>query len=141
MNYKLFLDDIRNPIDCSSYMHKRIGRANSLYLEQDWIIVKNYDEFVDTINTLGLPQLVSFDHDLADEHYDLDKMDNQEEYSKLYETFQEKTGYDCLKWMVDYHMENDPQLETFPVWLIHTMNPSGYQNIKQYIQNYLKTLK
>ena len=140
MNYKLFLDDVREPAECASYMHKRIGKANPIYLEE-WIIVRNYDEFVDTIITLGLPEVVSFDHDLADEHYDVEKMDNIEEYSKLYEIFQEKTGYDCVKWLVDYHIENEPKLETFPVWLIHTMNPAGYENIKQYIQNYLKTLK
>jgi len=140
MSYKLFLDDVREPVECASYMHKRIGKANPIYLEE-WVIARNYDEFVDIITTLGLPDVVSFDHDLADEHYDLEKMNNKEEYSKLYESFQEKTGYDAVKWLVDYHMENFNTRITFPVWLIHTMNPSGYENIKSYILNYTKTLK
>lgn len=69
MSYKLFLDDIRNPTECSLYMYKRIGKENLSYLDEDWVVVRNYSEFIGAIFDRGLPNLVSFDHDLAHEHY------------------------------------------------------------------------
>jgi hypothetical protein len=67
---KLFLDDIRNPEDCIHYMHKRIGSFNPIYLAEDWIIARNYDDFVRIITASNhIITHVSFDHDLAIEHY------------------------------------------------------------------------
>ena len=43
---KLFLDDIRKPPDV------------------DWFIVRNYNQFIDWIDKNGLPDIISFDHDL-----------------------------------------------------------------------------
>ena len=65
----LFLDDFRKPHDCMSYMPHRIGTSAAIYTQLDWEIVINYDEFVEWIKTNGIPEIVSFDHDLADEHY------------------------------------------------------------------------
>ena len=49
-NLKLYLDDIRKPTDSK------------------WIVVKNFDEFVDTITKHGLKNFstISLDHDLED---------------------------------------------------------------------------
>lgn len=137
MSYKLFLDDVRDPNECVKYMHKRIGNQNTIYLEDDWVIAKDYNEFVKTIKENGWPDVVSFDHDLADEHYDIGKMDDETEYNALYNGFEEKTGYDAVIWLCGYHEED---LEPFPQCFIHTQNPVGYQNIKSYIENYLKQL-
>ena len=41
--YNLFLDDYRIPLDCLEYT------GNIIYATYKWIVVKNYDEFVDTI--------------------------------------------------------------------------------------------
>lgn len=68
MSYRLFLDDIRNPKDCVDHMRSRIGKWNAVYLEQ-WEIARNYEEFVNLIKSKGIPNIVSFDHDLAKEHY------------------------------------------------------------------------
>ena len=45
---KIYLDDNRTPID------------------DDWIVVRNYDQFVEKINEIGLENinLISLDHDL-----------------------------------------------------------------------------
>lgn len=45
---KLFLDDIRQPQACVNYMSFCIGSLSSVYLE-DWMIVKNYQEFIDAV--------------------------------------------------------------------------------------------
>lgn len=125
---KIFLDDIRNPVDCLGYMHTRIGAANPIYLEE-WVIVRNYEEFAEAIDE-HYPYIshVSFDHDLADEHYlDVSLWDKEGEYEKLYPSFKEKTGLDCARFLKEYYIkENDRDL---PIMYVHSMNPVGTQNI------------
>lgn len=121
--YNLFLDDFRMPEDAFHYT------KFSVYLKEDWVIVRNYDEFVLCIKKNGLPTLVSFDHDLADIHYD--------NTSSIidYDSYTEKTGYSCVLWLIDYCMDNKEQ---FPKYLIHSMNTVGEENIRKLINNYLK---
>jgi hypothetical protein len=116
---RLFLDDVRDPKDCVSYT------KNKIY-NQDWDVVRSYDEFVDYIKTNGVPDEISFDHDLADEHYDPDMYVSSDQYSKKHETFKEKTGYDCAKWLAEYCISNGiPLSECY----VHSMNPVGRDNI------------
>jgi hypothetical protein len=110
----LFLDDVRQPIHTYHYT------LNKSYL-MDWDVVTNYDEFVKYVTENGIPEVISFDHDLADEHYTPEK--NIE-----YDKFKEKTGYDCAKWLADYCIDNNLE---FPGYvLIHSMNPYGSMNIE-----------
>lgn len=126
--YNLYLDDVRKPSASFDYT------KNKIYIDLNWVVVKDFDEFVKYVNENGLPEIVSFDHDLADEHYHKD-MYKGSEYNKLYDKFEEKTGYDCVKWMVDYCIDNGKK---FPKWYLHTMNPAGRMNMESYIKNYLK---
>ncbi len=105
--YKIFLDDVRMPVG------------------DDWHIVRNYDEFVHAIKTYGIPKYISFDHDLAFEHY----ADMQS---------QEKTGYDCAKFLVDFCMDRKLQL---PDYGVHSMNPVGKANILHLLKNAEKYLQ
>ncbi len=127
---KIFLDDVRNPEDCLGYMYQRIGKDNFLYL-QDWTIARDYEAFKLLVKACYEKFItithISFDHDLADEHYN-PVMDNPEEYNKL--QFKEKTGYDCAKWFLEYYEgfgDNPPV--PFPTLFVHSMNPVGTQNI------------
>ena len=64
MNNKwLFLDDFRDPADAFNYTKE------SMFLKEQWDIVRNYEEFVNYITNNGVPYFISFDHDLADSHY------------------------------------------------------------------------
>jgi len=128
--WNLFLDDFRHPYDCIAYMQNK-----RIYSQLDWTIARNYKEFITLIEERGLPELISFDHDLAQEHYDPIMYDGVEDYSKLYETFEEKTGFECAKWLVDYCMDNSLGLPEFE---IHSMNPAGGENIRQYLLNFKK---
>lgn len=127
---KLFLDDYRNPKDCVTYMHSRIGVDNPIYLE-DWEIVHNYDEFVKFVKeNAGIISHVSFDHDLADEHYTPEEYWEPIEASAKWQSeqrYKEKTGYDAAKWLKQYYEEN---MLPLPIIYIHSMNPVGCQNIK-----------
>lgn len=131
--YNLFLDDERVPFSDSGKQNAYSYMKNEAYVELEWVIVKSYDEFVKQIETNGLPEVVSFDHDLADEHY----LQYQKHRGKGfdYDEVKEKTGYHCAKWMTQYCVDNKKK---FPKWFIHTMNPNGWENIKGEILSYLK---
>jgi hypothetical protein len=126
--YNLYLDDVRIPAASFDYT------KNKIYTDLEWVIVRSYEEFVKYITANGLPETVSFDHDLADEHYTNDMYKGAEVYNKHYDKFEEKTGYDCVKWLCDYCIDNGKE---FPKWYLHTMNPVGKENMKMYILSYL----
>jgi len=128
MSYNLYLDDFRVPIDSSYYL------GNPIYTNVEWEVVRNYDEFVKIIEEKGLPEIISFDHDLADTHYE-----HQEHLdSDAYDMMQEKTGYHCAKWLIYYCIDNKKELPA--TILIHSMNPAGSLNIKSLFKSYLKSL-
>jgi hypothetical protein len=136
---KLFLDDIRIPKDAIGLVPSAM---NQFYWENDWNVVRNYDEFCDYIQKYGSPDFVSFDHDLADDHYN--DLFSDENWSKndtdivlKYDDYKEKTGYECAKWLVDYCLENGLQL---PDYAVHSANPVGKKNIESYLLNAKKHL-
>ena len=129
---KIFLDDIRQPNDCIQYMHKRIGALNPIYLKE-WMVVRNYEEFVSAVTEhIDIITHISSDHDLSDEHYDPAMYQGETEYNELYNQFTEKTGYECAKWMKEFYKEKNKQL---PVMFVHSMNPTGTQNIINVFKN------
>lgn len=138
MSYKLFLDDYRLPIDCISYMYRRIGNKNVMYLRTDWNIVKNYKEFTDCILKNGIPELISFDHDLAEEHYCPPEWYASYDDWHSHAQFIEKTGADCAKWLVEHCNKNKLPL---PNCVIHSMNPVGSENIENILKHRHENLK
>lgn len=118
--YLLWLDDYRNPfIDYEGRVPKNE--------EFDGIIwVLNYSEFTRYILYNGVPHVISFDHDLADEHYDT---------SKPISEYREKTGNDCLRWLIEYCMNNKILL---PKIYFHTANPVGKENMQSVLNSYNK---
>ena len=113
--YKLFLDDLKNPQDIYTCF------KNPIYLE-DWIIVRTYQQFQTAVTKFGVPDIVSFDNDISD----FDENNN------------EKTGYDCVKWLCNYCQDRSIK---FPRWFIHSENNVGTVNINSYILNYIKNVE
>jgi hypothetical protein len=123
----IFLDDIRSPQECASYMDKRIGKLNPIYTKGGWYIVRNYEEFQDSIiKYIADITHISFDHDLADGHYHDTMYSSSQEYTKHLETIKEKTGYECAKWLKEYYIYKEKEL---PIMFVHSMNPVGTENI------------
>lgn len=117
---RIFLDDIRQPADCLPYMYRRIGKNNLLYMD-DWIVVRNFDEFTTAISeNYGEIEFVSFDHDLSLEHY----MDG--DIGKIKDDYKEKTGADCARWMKEFYKSKKQPL---PTCFVHSMNPIGTERI------------
>lgn len=100
----MYLDDLRNPIE-----------------EFDFL-VRNYDEAITTIKEHGVPNFISFDHDLG-----VDSEDNLL-----------KSGYDLAKWLVDSDLDNDYKLPDNFSFKVHSQNPVGKQNIISLLEGYLK---
>ncbi|TZF81763.1 hypothetical protein FW774_17045 [Pedobacter sp. BS3] len=94
-NTRLYLDDLR-PIP------------------QGFIELRSYKAFVKFISENGLPQFISFDHDLGEE----------------------KSGYDCAKWLVEYCLNTNLPLPKFEV---HSQNPVGRENIEKLLYNFRRS--
>jgi hypothetical protein len=120
----LYLDDIRTPSETLPNAHP-------------WNVVRDYDSFVDFITSNGIPDLISFDHDLAKEH--------QEDYyaqvfkngyqNPDYDSYREKTGLDCAKFLCEYAERMNQEIKTC---VVHSHNPVGAQNIMSYINGFMK---
>ena len=113
---KIYLDDVRTPID------------------KDWIIVRNYDEFISKVKEIGLEniELISLDHDLGDTAMTEWHRNVYHNYTLDYNNITEKTGMDCAKWLVDQWLEGSPVVEV----VVHSANAIGSANIMGYINNY-----
>lgn len=121
----LFLDDIRHPTEAFEYTQQ------TMFLQKKWEIVKNYNEFIKWITKNGLPDFVSFDHDLADKHLWIDNKKSKK--WKDTQVYAEKTGYDYAKWLVDYCLDNNLDC---PKFYCHSMNPVGKDNINSLLQQF-----
>lgn len=124
MSYNLFLDDFRNVSDAHNYL------PIQEYATEEWVVVRNYNEFVNHVLNNGIPKTVSFDHDLADIHYE------QQSNIEYRDDAEEKTGYHCARWLINYCLDlNIPIPEKI---IIHSMNRVGAQNIKSLFDTYYK---
>lgn len=137
-NYNLFLDDIRDPILCLNYKTQFMPENRRVYSMEPWIVVRTHNEFVNYIKDqyeLGrFPGLISFDHDLAWEHYS--RVDDME--IELYTSEQlgiEETGNDSAKWLVEFCIEKEIEL---PDYYVHSANPMGRERINRSLQDYYK---
>ena len=130
MYYNLFLDDEREVKD--------VNWVDLPHVK--WHIARNYDQFTEMITRLGIPNMISFDHDLADEHYQevLWSLNSKNLNNGVfrYDKMKEKTGYECAKFLVNYCLERNLDL---PEYYIHTMNPIGAENIKSLFESYAKS--
>lgn len=128
---KLFLDDVRSPQNCLGYMHLRIGNQNPIYNEGGWFIVRSYDEFVVALKKYYKDIThISFDHDLAEEHYH-ESMSDDEAYSEYLKGSLHKTGYDCAVFAKKFYNSNNLSM---PICFIHSMNPAGCKRIENAIE-------
>jgi hypothetical protein len=115
---RLYLDDVRTPVD------------------DTWIVVRNYDEFVAQIklNGLGNFEVISLDHDLGEgamtEYY----TNVKNNYTLDYNNIEERTGMDCCRYLVAESMNEKIPL---PQIYVHSANPIGSANMMGYVNNYL----
>lgn len=102
---KLFLDDERNPGDVT-WIRLPAGPYD---------VVRSYFEFKQYIQDNGIPEFISFDHDLADSTLD---------------------GMLCAKFLVSYIMDYDVQWNG--LYAVHSKNPVGAASIRGYLEGFKK---
>jgi len=107
MDKKLYLDDIRVP------------------QTDDFVVVRSFDEAVKYIQKFGIPNYISFDHDLGCD----------QNGTVL------KTGYDFAKFLIDCDLDNTVIFPNNFVFNVHSANPIGKQNIENILNSYLKFKK
>lgn len=93
--------------------------------------VRTYEEFVQYMRTHPVPDLISLDHDLAEEHLPTPE-EEQERYetnSIPYEAYTEKTGLAACQWLVD----NDVPVKH---WQVHSANPVGGDNMFEVLMSH-----
>ena len=124
MKKALYLDDQRTPVD-------------NIPDHEPWVVVRNYDEFVDWISKNGVPNFISFDHDLADEHINdyFDQFYQQGYQHPSYDSYKEKTGLDCARWLAQYCEQTGEKINKVSV---HSHNPVGATNIQSFINGFKK---
>lgn len=83
----------------------------------NFIWVKNLKEFEDYIINNGLPNMVSFDHDIKPKNYE----------------GEHENGADVANWLVNYCKQNNLKL---PWCFAHSANKNGIEKINQIINNY-----
>jgi hypothetical protein len=116
MKHRIYLDDIRTPI------------------ENDWIVVRSYNEFVDKINEVGLDniELISLDHDLdetAMREWHNHTFDN---YTINYERIDEPTGLHCAMKLIEMWDITGKVVDV----VVHSANAIGSGNIMGVINHY-----
>ena len=118
----LYLDDQRTP-------------TTTIPGYEPWKVVRNYEEFTKFISEFGIPDLISFDHDLAEEHIeDYFKQKLQTGWQQPdYASYKEYTGLDCARWLVELCQEKNLQLKAVSV---HSHNPVGAANIQSLINGF-----
>ena len=131
---RIYLDDVRTPVD------------------EGWTIVRNYDQFVTQVMLIGLEniEVISFDHDLGESAMKEYYTNVSPNYELNYDNILEKTGMDCVKWLINYYYDNyhvDEELISraskkalgipFPQIYVHSANPIGSANIMGYVNNFL----
>jgi hypothetical protein len=114
----LYLDDVRTPVT------------------DNWIVCRNYDEFVAQVKFHGLDsfEIISLDHDLGEQAMVEYYTNVRNNYTLDYQNINEKTGYDAAKFLVAESMGKSIPL---PQIYVHSANPIGSANIMGYINNYL----
>jgi len=115
---KIFLDDVRDPYDVFK------NTIDPIYEENDtWVVVRDYYQFINLIQRLGVPKVVSFDHDLTQNHYLPENQSNID-----YKLIKDYTGYDAAQWLIDYCKNKEVKI---PEIRVHSLNFEGKQNIKE----------
>ncbi|MCK0194644.1 cyclic-phosphate processing receiver domain-containing protein [Ornithobacterium rhinotracheale] len=107
--YKLFLDDIRE-----------VSTVYPSLSNDDFIIVRNFEDFKQVIIEKGLPSFISFDNDL-----DLNP-----------DGTLAPDGYTATKWLV-YESGLDLKELKFKV---HSANPVAKKQIESLLNNYIQFL-
>ena len=133
---KLFLDDTRIPKEGVLFNEHGLPRTTLLKETDtdgdDWFVVRNFNAFVRFIIVYGVPEVVSFDHDLTHKAT-LEYTKACNEHRIFDYTDVGATGLDCAKFLVAYCKDQNLPL---PKWYTHSFNHFGRVHIAEVLEAY-----
>ena len=97
---KLFIDDLRNPIN------------------DEWIVVRSSQEAIEWLSKNGIPDCISFDHDLGGED----------------------TAIVIVNWMIERLLDEHLVFPKGFTYIVHSANPVGRENIIGKVEGIIKHL-
>lgn len=103
MTWKLFLDDERD-----------IGVIDD---NDNWYVARDFYDARALVIKQGLPDFISFDHDLGDGV---------------------ETGADFANWLIDYMLNKSKKFPANFDYYVHSMNPPGAANIRAKMEAAIK---
>lgn len=127
----LWLDDQRDPYryfdkksDSNAFLrNKKFYDDLMKQYNVNFIWVKNLYQFIEYIEKNGVPEFVSFDHDLNNR----DGGEGLSDEQKL-----NNNGVNAAKWLVNYCKQNNQQL---PKFYVHSANPKHGHEINKVLTN------
>lgn len=133
-SYHLFLDDFRHPYDAFNLW------KDTDFLQLKWIVVRSHDEFVKTITNYfsegKWPDMISYDHDLSDEHYKIGEKTGYKEFD--YSLITIPTGFQSAQWLIEFCKEKNLDLPSFKV---HSQSTAGRRNITKVLEDFSNSKK
>lgn len=101
MPYKLFIDDERFPV------------------KPDWFVCRSSREAIDAVSHYGLPEFISFDHDLGGDD----------------------TSMRFIDWLLNRLLDGDITIDEPFDFTVHSQNPIGAKNIENRMRSIIKHFK
>lgn len=130
----LWLDDQRNPNkyfkvkkpQSAVWVRNNDFYQNKIFNKYDvkFIWVKSFEEFVNYIETNGVPKFISFDNDLKNGKMTVDGA--------------VPNGEDCVKWLINYCNDNGLKL---PKYYLHTANHKQRDVLNKLLKESVKMKK
>jgi hypothetical protein len=99
---RLYLDDVRDPPS-----------------DEQWIVVRSFTDAVDHVTSHGIPDFISFDHDLGENV---------------------PTGQDFAKWLIECHLDGKHEFPKTFGYAVHSANPPGATNIASLLDSFMRWL-
>jgi hypothetical protein len=125
----IFLDDFRHPYDAFHIW------KDTDFLKLEWVIVRSHQEFVDKITTEfekgNWPSLISIDHDLHPEHYEIGENANFQKFD--YSLITVPTGLQSAEWLIEFCKDNKLEM---PAYKVHSQNTIGRKNITAALESF-----
>ena len=109
----MFLDDIR---DCPQHLVDKWDVC---------VIARSYEEAITHMSNYGIPNHISFDHDLGE----------SEDGTVL------KSGHDVAKEMVNLHLDEIAPFPSDFSFNVHSANPVGVENITKLFHSFFKHIR
>ncbi len=98
---------------------------------RSWVVARSYAEFVRIVEERGLPEFVSFDHDLAEDP-------RSPAADRTLAPFGGgKTGADCALWLAERCVARSAAI---PGYIVHSLNPIGQAMIASILETARKVI-